>query len=167
MHLTFVIDTCKYRWYTTPTINKRSIYTLVSMMEMLADARFRHYAIPAFAISNYEMMRAALEICQEERSPVLLMAPDPAVMITHVGGIDAAIDTTLRLPQIPGGKEFVYTHIRMPMTVPADFAHLCKTDPRYAVLDALPQENNSLWSAENEKYLLENFRLGGTYESAS
>ena len=46
---------------------------LVSMKEMLADARKNHYAIPAFDISNYEMMRAVLDVCEEERSPALLM----------------------------------------------------------------------------------------------
>ncbi len=47
---------------------------LVSMREMLEDARKNHYAIPAFDVSNYEMMRAILETCEEERSPALLMA---------------------------------------------------------------------------------------------
>ena len=47
---------------------------LVSMKEMLADAKAKHYAIPAFDVSNYEMMRAVLETCEEERSPALLMA---------------------------------------------------------------------------------------------
>ena len=46
---------------------------LVSMKEMLADAKAKHYAIPAFDISNYEMMRAVLDVCEEERSPALLM----------------------------------------------------------------------------------------------
>ncbi len=46
---------------------------LVSMKEMLADAREKHYAIPAFDVSNYEMMRAVLDVCEEERSPALLM----------------------------------------------------------------------------------------------
>ena len=46
---------------------------LVSMKEMLGDAREKHYAIPAFDISNYEMMRAVLEVCEEEKSPALLM----------------------------------------------------------------------------------------------
>ena len=46
---------------------------LVTMKEMLADARERKYAIPAFDVSNYEMMRAVLEVCEEERSPALLM----------------------------------------------------------------------------------------------
>ena len=47
---------------------------LVSMKEMLADARKNHYAIPAFDVSNYDMMKAVLEACEEERSPALLMA---------------------------------------------------------------------------------------------
>ena len=47
---------------------------LVSMREMLEDARKNHYAIPAFDVSNYDMMKAVLEACEEERSPALLMA---------------------------------------------------------------------------------------------
>ena len=46
---------------------------LVSMKEMLCDAKKNHYAIPAFDVSNYEMMRAVLDVCEEERSPALLM----------------------------------------------------------------------------------------------
>ena len=46
---------------------------LVSMKEMLADAKKNHYAIPAFDVSNYEMMKAVLETCEEEKSPALLM----------------------------------------------------------------------------------------------
>lgn len=46
---------------------------LATMQEMLADAKEKHYALPAFDISNYEMMKAVLETCEEERSPALLM----------------------------------------------------------------------------------------------
>ena len=46
---------------------------LVSMKEMLLDAKQKKYAIPAFDISNYEMMKAVLETCEEEKSPALLM----------------------------------------------------------------------------------------------
>lgn len=46
---------------------------LVTMKEMLADAKKNHYAIPAFDVSNYEMMKAVLETCEEEKSPALLM----------------------------------------------------------------------------------------------
>ena len=46
---------------------------LVTMKEMLAHAKANKCAIPAFDISNYEMMRAVLDVCEEERSPALLM----------------------------------------------------------------------------------------------
>lgn len=46
---------------------------LVSMKEMLSDAKQKGYAIPAFDVSNYEMMKAVLETCEEEKSPALLM----------------------------------------------------------------------------------------------
>ena len=46
---------------------------LVTMKEILADAKRGHYALPAFDVSNYEMMKAVLDTCEEERSPALLM----------------------------------------------------------------------------------------------
>ena len=82
---------------------------------------------------------------------------DPAVMITHIGGIDAAVDTTLRLPEIEGGKKLIYTHIDLPLTAIADFEALGNEDKRFAQLDRLVKQNNGLWSAEAEKYLLNNF----------
>ena len=82
---------------------------------------------------------------------------DPAVMITHIGGMDAAIDTTVRLPQIPGGKKLIYNHITLPLTAIDDFAKLGKTDQRFQTLAQLVAANNGLWSAAAEKYLLANF----------
>lgn len=82
---------------------------------------------------------------------------DPAVMITHIGGINAAIETTVNLPKIPGGKKLIYTHIDLPLTAISDFAQLGKTDARFEVLDTLVKEGNGLWNAKAEKYLLENF----------
>ena len=82
---------------------------------------------------------------------------DPAVMITHIGGMDAAIDTTVNLPKIPGGKKLIYNHINLPLTAIEDFAVLGKTDARFKTLHTLVAENNGLWSAAAEKYLLENF----------
>ena len=82
---------------------------------------------------------------------------DPAVMITHIGGIDAAIDTTLRLTEIPGGKKLIYTHINMPLTAIADFEKLGKNDERFGELDKIVKSHNGLWCAEAEKYLLSNF----------
>ena len=81
---------------------------------------------------------------------------NPAVMVTHVGGIDSAGPSTLILPKIPGGKKLVYTHISMPMTAIDDFAELGKTDPLFAKLAEICDRHNGLWSLEAEHYLLAN-----------
>lgn len=81
----------------------------------------------------------------------------PAVMITHIGGIDSAIDATRRLPEIPGGKKLIYTHINLPLTAITDFEELGKTDKRFKELDDIVKKHNGLWCAEAEKYLLSNF----------
>lgn len=50
---------------------------LVNLTEMLTDAKAKRYAIPAFDISNYEMAKAVLDVCEQERSPAILMALEP------------------------------------------------------------------------------------------
>lgn len=80
-----------------------------------------------------------------------------AVMITHVGGLDSVVETTKNLPNVPGGKKLVYTHINMPMTAIDDFAKLGETDPFFLELDAVCKANKGLWSAKAEKMLLEHF----------
>ena len=81
---------------------------------------------------------------------------NPASMVTHVGGLDSVVETTLNLPKIPGGKKLIYTQISMPLTAIDDLAELGKTDPMYAKLAEIVAANNGLWSAEAEKYLLAN-----------
>jgi hypothetical protein len=81
---------------------------------------------------------------------------NPSMMITHVGGLDAAADTTLHLPKIPGGKKLIYTNIKMPLTAIDDFCELGKTNPVFAKLDGIIKANNGLWCCEAEKYLLAN-----------
>ncbi|MPN55497.1 Mannitol-1-phosphate 5-dehydrogenase [bioreactor metagenome] len=79
---------------------------------------------------------------------------EPAVMITHVGGLDSAAETILNLPHIPGGKKLVYNHITMPMTALSDFAILGESDTRYQNLHEIVSANRGLWCAEAEEYLL-------------
>mgnify|MGYP000277845089 FL=1 len=81
---------------------------------------------------------------------------NPAVMVTHIGGLNAVIDTTLNLPKIPGGKKLIYTQIDLPLTAIADFAEKGKTEPMFAKLAEICERHNGLWSAEAEKYLLAN-----------
>jgi len=79
---------------------------------------------------------------------------NPAAMITHVGGLDSVIDTTMNLDKIPGGKKLIYTHKSMPLTAIADFR---KTgDPVFMALADIVEKNNGLWCCEAEEYLLGN-----------
>lgn len=80
---------------------------------------------------------------------------DPAILVTHIGGMDVARETTLNLPHVPGGKKLIYTHISLPLTAIADFEEKGKTDPLFAKLAELVAKSNGLWNAEAEKYLLE------------
>ena len=78
----------------------------------------------------------------------------PAVMVTHVGGLDSCVETTLNLPNIPGGKKLIYTHINMPLTAIEDFEKLGRQDPRFAELHRIVEANGGLWCYEAENYLL-------------
>lgn len=82
---------------------------------------------------------------------------EPAVMVTHVGGIDSIAEATLNLPKIPGGKKLTYTQFNMPLTAIDDFAKLGETDPLFAKLDQACKRNRGMWSAEAEKLLFEHF----------
>jgi threonine dehydrogenase-like Zn-dependent dehydrogenase len=81
---------------------------------------------------------------------------DPSAMVTHIGGLNTVVQTTIDLPSIPGGKKLIYTNKNMPLTALADFGELGKTDPFYAKLDEITKANNNLWSPEAEKYVLAN-----------
>ena len=80
---------------------------------------------------------------------------DPAGLVTHIGGLDAVIETTLDLPNIPGGKKLIYTHLNMALTAIADFEEKGKSNPLYAKLDASCKKHNGLWNVEAEALLLE------------
>jgi threonine dehydrogenase-like Zn-dependent dehydrogenase len=81
---------------------------------------------------------------------------NPAVMITHVGGLDSVVETTLNLPQIPGGKKLIYTNISMPLVSLYKLKELGKDNKLYAGLHEIVSKNDYIWSLEAEKYLLEN-----------
>ncbi|MHB1391605.1 MAG: zinc-binding dehydrogenase [Clostridia bacterium] len=83
---------------------------------------------------------------------------NPAVMVTHIGGLDAVADTVLNLPKIPGGKKLIYTHIDMELTAISDFEKKGKSNPHFARLAEIVNINKGLWCAEAEKYFLENWK---------
>ena len=106
-----------------------------------------HYAsthIVGTSGGNTDDMKEALDLMGK--------GMDPAGLVTHIGGLNAVIETTLNLPSIPGGKKLIYTHIEMPLTAIADFGKIGK--PVYDELDRICKAHQGLWSVKAEKYLL-------------
>ena len=83
---------------------------------------------------------------------------NPSVMITHVGGLDSVIETTMNLPSIPGGKKLIYTNISMPLVALTELESLGENDPFYGGLARIVKRNNYIWDLEAERYLLANSR---------
>jgi threonine dehydrogenase-like Zn-dependent dehydrogenase len=79
---------------------------------------------------------------------------NPAVMITHVGGLDAAADATLKLPHIPGGKKLIYTNIAMPLISLDELSAISEENSLYKGLSEIVRKNDGIWSGEAEKFLL-------------
>ncbi len=79
---------------------------------------------------------------------------NPAALVTHIGGMNAVVDTVLNLPSIPGGKKLTYNHLDLPLTAISDFEEKGKTDPMFAELDRICKAHNNLWNTEAEQYLL-------------
>lgn len=112
-----------------------------------------HYAythIVGTSGGNNDDMVEALEI--------MAKGLDPAGLVTHIGGLDAVSEATLNLPNLPGGKKLIYTHIDMPLTAIEDFAKQGDTNPFFKNLAEICDRHNGLWSVEAETYLLENYK---------
>lgn len=92
---------------------------------------------------------------RESLSMMAAGALNPVAMVTHVGGLDAVADTTLRLDKIPGGKKLIYTHKKLDLVALADFAERGRTDPFYAELARITEAHGGLWSKEAEDWLLD------------
>ena len=111
-----------------------------------------HYAFTHIAGTsggNADDMVEALKMMSDGRL-------NPAAMITHIGGLNAAVGATKNLPHIPGGKKLIYNHINMPLTALDEMEEKGKNDPLFAKLAELVRDGNGVWSVNAEKYLLEN-----------
>lgn len=84
---------------------------------------------------------------------------NPAVMVTHIGGLDCIADTTIHLPKIPGGKKLTYTQFDFPLTAIEEFEELGKTDELFAKLDMSCKAHKGLWNKEAERILFEHFNV--------
>jgi len=124
--------------------------------EFKAESNFFnvHYAfthIMGTSGGNADDMRESLDLMSKGRI-------NPAVMITHIGGLDSAIDTTLNLPHIPGGKKLIYTNISMPLVPLEGLEKMGEKDPFFEGLNRIVAGNDFIWNLEAEKFLLSHAR---------
>jgi L-sorbose 1-phosphate reductase len=98
--------------------------------------------------SSTEDMREALQLIAKNEIK-------PAMMITHVGGLTAAKDAILNLPNLPGGKKLIYNQIDMPLMAISKFREKRDEVPLFAELSELCEGARGLWNSMAEQVLLE------------
>ncbi len=113
------------------------------------DVHYSGHHIIGSSASGIDDLREAVEMIDKG---VL----NPAIMVTHIGGLNSTASTIQNLPQIPGGKKLIYTNISLPLTAIEDFEEKGKSDPFFRELSLLVNENNGIWSKAAEDYLLNN-----------
>ena len=113
------------------------------------DVHYLSHHIVGTSGGNTDDMVESLMLMENKRI-------NPNAMVTHIGGLNAAAETTLTLPEIPGGKKLIYTNIDLELTALKDFREKGTSDTLFAGLATIIENNNHLWSAEAEKYLLRN-----------
>ena len=118
-----------------------------SAMMNFYNVHYRRTHICATSHGNVDDMKEAIKMMNEGKL-------NAAALVTHIGGLDAVIETTLNLPKIPGGKKLIYTHISLPLTAIDDFKEKGKADPLFTELHELVQKTQGLWNGEAEKLLL-------------
>lgn len=79
--------------------------------------------------------------------------------ITHIGGIDAIVDTTLYLKKMVGEKKIVYNQINMPLTAIEDFRKLGKEEPVFEKLADACDRHGGFWNKEAEDILLTEYAV--------
>lgn len=78
----------------------------------------------------------------------------PAVMVSHICGIDSIAEATANLPEIRSGKILSYPHVNLPLTAISDFEALGQDNELFADLHKSCQAHNGLWNSEAEAVLL-------------
>ncbi|MBO8130038.1 MAG: zinc-binding dehydrogenase [Candidatus Marinimicrobia bacterium] len=115
------------------------------------DVHYNYHKIVGSSGGNVDDLREALKLISNN-------IIDPSFMVSHIGGLDSVIDTVLNLPSIPGAKKLIYTQKSFPLTAINKIEQL--KDNGYIngesinLLVQILQNNNYLWSAEAEEFIL-------------
>ena len=81
---------------------------------------------------------------------------DPAVLVSHIVGMNDCIEATLDLDKPLGAKKVCYMGIDIPYIAIEELEFWGESDPHYQVLAEIVKNNGGLWCEEAERYLVEN-----------
>ncbi len=112
------------------------------------DVHYNATHVVATNAGNTDDLKDALEMLSSKKL-------NPSFLVTHIGGLNAVIESTMSLPNLPGGKKLIYTNLNLPLKAINDFGMLGVQNGLFKELDKITQKHNGLWSVEAENYLLE------------
>ena len=135
------IDTC-INFFAGPT--RKDFYASINFY----DVHYNYKHIIGTSGGDIDDMREALRLIEAGEI-------DVSVLISHIGGLNCAAETTKSLPRIPGAKKLIYCNADLPLTAIDEFAEKGKSDPFFADLRDICAQSNMLWCREAEEYLLE------------
>ena len=80
---------------------------------------------------------------------------NPGAIVSHILGLNAAIDTVFAMGTPNGAKKVCYNHLDLPLIAIDELPELGKTNELYKALADIVAANGGIWCAEAEAYLLE------------
>jgi threonine dehydrogenase-like Zn-dependent dehydrogenase len=82
---------------------------------------------------------------------------NPALMVSHVGGLQDVPNAICDLPNMAGNKKLIYPHIDMPLVDIRYLRDIEDQDARYGELADILDKSKGIWSLEAEQYVLAKF----------
>jgi threonine dehydrogenase-like Zn-dependent dehydrogenase len=84
---------------------------------------------------------------------------NPALNITHIGGLSATVDGILDLKKMQGEKKIIYNQLDFPLIEIKEFRNLGKEKPLFQKLADSCDSHKGLWNPEAEKILLNHYKI--------
>ena len=79
----------------------------------------------------------------------------PGVLVSHILGLNALIDTMFAMERPNGAKKVCYNGLDIPLIAIDELDKWGEKDPMYRELDRIVKAHGGVWCAEAEAYLLE------------
>ena len=81
---------------------------------------------------------------------------NPGAIVSHILGMKAVPETIFAMEKPSGAKKVCYNELDIPLVAIADLEELGKDNEMYRELAKIVKNNNGVWCAEAEEYLLAN-----------